>query len=136
MHATDRDEPVTPVRQLALGLLVLALTCLLSNLGSFRISPGAAIEERLANVALARLSTVGYFGQLGAGVWLAVALVLEFRRGARWALALWGVALCLFLSPLPGLSADLALGPSLVTLGVLLGLLGRALIEATGTRAA
>lgn len=136
MRATDHDDSVTPTRQLALGLVVLALTCLLSNLGSFRISPGEAIEDRLAIEAFANLSAVGYFGQLGAGVWLAVALILEFRRGARWALALWGIALCLFLSPLPGLTADLALGPSLVTIGVLLGLLGRALLEATRAHAA
>ena len=130
MHTVD-EESVTPLRQFALGALVLGVTVLLSNLASFYVSPGAAIVDRLADHQIARLSAVGYFAQLGAGVWLAAALIFDLARGRRWALVLWLVALCLYLAPLPPLTADLALAPSLLVVGGAIAFLGRTLLAHT-----
>jgi len=119
-----------------LGLCVLLLTCLLSNLCSFTFSPGEAFEQQLAIPLVRRLSAVGYFGQLGAGLWLALALIFQPRRGTRLAFAAWLVAVCLYSAPVPRLAADLALAPALLVGAFLLAALTRALDRATRPYAA
>jgi len=136
VRTTDLEDAVTPTRQFAFGVLVLALTCLLSNLASFRVSPGEAIADRMADPLLGRLNAVGYFAQLGAGLWLAVALIFDVPVGKRWALACWTVALCLFLAPLPPLATDLALAPASLVGAALLTVLVRGLLDATRRQAA
>lgn len=136
MRTTDQDDVVTSTRQFAFGVLVLGITCLLSNLASFRVSPGEAIADRLADPLLGRLNAVGYFAQLGTGLWLAVTLVFDVVVGRRWALACWAVALCLFLAPLPPLTTDLALAPASLVGAALLAVLVRGLLDATRPQAA
>ena len=135
MRSIHQDDHVTPTRQFALGVLVLGVTCLLSNLASFRISPGEAIADRLADHLIGGLSAVGYFAQLFTGIWLAVPLIFDIGIGRRWAPLLWAVALCLFLAPLPSLTTDLALAPASLAGAGLLTVLGRALLEATRPQA-
>jgi hypothetical protein len=131
VRATEQDDLVTPTRQFAFGVLVLGITCLLSNLASFRISPGEAIADRMADPLIGHLNAVGYFAQLGAGLWLAVTLIFDIGVARRWAVAAWAVALCLFLVPLPPLTADLALAPASLVGAGLLTVLGRALLDVT-----
>lgn len=44
-------------------------------------SPGEAIADRLADHLIGRLSAVGYFAQLGTGLWLAVTLIFDIGSG-------------------------------------------------------
>ena len=136
MRTTDLDDVVTPTRQFAFGVLVLGLTVLLSNLASFRISPGEAIADRMADHLIGHLNAIGYFAQLGTGLWLALTLIFDVVVGRRWALACWAVALCLFLAPLPPLATDLALAPASLVGAALLTVLVRGLLDATRRQAA
>jgi hypothetical protein len=130
------DETAPSDRRALLGAVVLLLTCLFSNLGSLPITPGDAFDQRAAILAVRELGAVGYFAQLATGVWLALALIFDLRRGARFAFGAWLVALGLFSAPLPALGADLALAPALLTAAALLALLTRALETATRRDAA
>lgn len=73
----------------ALGLLVLALTSLLSNAGSLPLVPGDAFDQRLAISLVREVGAAGYFAQLAAGIWLALALIFGARRGARGSSPCW-----------------------------------------------
>ncbi|MGD0483605.1 MAG: hypothetical protein ABSB58_03010 [Gemmatimonadales bacterium] len=130
-NANHADADDRGHRGAALGFLVLLLTSLLSNAGSLPIVPGDAFDQRLASHLVRELGGVGYFGQLGAGVWLALALIFDARRGTRFAFGAWLVALCLYSAPVPTLFADLALAPALLVAAGLLALLTRALDRAT-----
>lgn len=114
-----------------LGLLVLALTVLFSNLPSMAISPGEAILDRLADATISRLHAIGYPAQLASGLWLSFGLLFAPGRGTRLAFAVWVVAVCLFLSPLPALDADPALIPALVLGAMLLAAVVRSLDRTT-----
>ena len=131
MDTTDADATGSATRRAALGLLVLALTSLFSNAGSLPIVPGDAFDQRLASALVRELAAAGYFAQLATGIWLAVALIFDARRGTRLAFGAWLLALCLYSAPVPTLFADLALAPALLTGAVLLALLTRALDRAT-----
>ena len=128
MRSVEEEGP-TPLRQLALGALVLGVTALLANVASFHASPGAAIADRLAVPLVARLSAVGYFAQLAAGVWLSLALILDVAAGRRWAPVVWLAAVCLYCAPLPSLTADPALIPALLAVGGAIGALGHTLLR-------
>jgi hypothetical protein len=129
--ANDTGSGDHATRRAALGFLVLLLTALFSNAGSLPIVPGDAFDERLASHLVRELGGVGYFAQLATGVWLALSLIFQPRRGTRLAFGAWLVALCLYSAPVPTLFADLALAPALLTGAVLLAMLTRALDQAT-----
>ena len=132
MHAQDgANHDDRGDHRAMLGVLVLALTSLLSNAGSLPIVPGDAFDQRLASHLVRELGGVGYFAQLATGVWLALALIFHARCGTRVAVGAWLVALCLYSAPVPQLFADLALTPALLTGAFLLALLARALDRAT-----
>jgi hypothetical protein len=136
MDPTDHEAARRPDRRALLGALVLLLTCLFSNLGSLPIVAGDAFDQRAASHLVRELGAVGYVGQLATGVWLAVSLIFDLRRGARLAFGAWLVALCLFAVPVPTPGADLALAPALLSGAVVLALLTRALEQATKPDAA
>jgi hypothetical protein len=136
MDPTDHEAARRPDRRALLGALVLLLTCLFSNLGSLPIVAGDAFDQRAASHLVRELGAAGYVGQLATGVWLAVSLIFDLRRGARLAFGAWLVALCLFAVPVPTPGADLALAPALLSGAVVLALLTRALEQATKPDAA
>jgi hypothetical protein len=136
MHDDTTASSATAGRRAALGLLVLLLTSLFSNAGSLPIVPGDAFDMRLASHLVRELGGIGYFAQLATGIWLALSLIFQPRRGTRLAFGAWLVALCLWSAPVPTLLADLALAPALLAGAALLALLTRALEEATRTHEA
>jgi len=129
VRSIDREHAMVLCRQFALGMLVLSVTCLVANLTSFRIAPGEAVADRLADHLIGRLSAIGYLAQLGTGLWLSMSLLFDIVRGRKAAAVLWVASLCLYLAPLPSLTADLALAPALLVLAACLGLLGHKLLE-------
>jgi hypothetical protein len=127
-HDDVRHDPAT---SFVLGLLVLGLTVLFSNLPSMPIRPGEAILDRLADHTVNRLPAIGYPAQLASGLWLSFGLLFAPRHGTRLAFAVWLVAVCLFLAPVPTLGADPALVPALVVGAALLALVVRLLDRTT-----
>ena len=118
-------------RRALLGAVVLVLTCLFSNLASLHMVPGDAFDQRAAIPLVRDLGAAGYFGQLTAGIVLALALIFDLRRAARAAIVAWLAALCLFTVPVPQAGEDLALAPAILFGATLLALLARALETAT-----
>jgi hypothetical protein len=131
VHLDDGERTERGGRRALLGALVLLLTCLFSNLASLHLVPGDAFDQRAAIHLVRELGAAGFFGQLATGVWLALALLFDLRRAARWAMGAWLVALGLFTVPVPKPGADLALAPAILFGAALLALLARALETAT-----
>lgn len=113
-----------------LGLLVLGLTCLLSNFPSVPVDL-PEFGTRLASDLIRQLFGIGYWAQLLTGVWLALSLRLDERRGVRMARVAWLLSLCLFLTPVPTLKEVPDLAPLLLSGVALLGVLAREIDAAT-----
>jgi hypothetical protein len=132
-HA-DTDPDAEVAFRAIIGFVVLALAVFCANIGWIPIDT-APFARRLQDGTVRRLFAAGFVLQLGAGIWLALCLLLNAQRGTRPALVLWLVALCLFLVPVPTLREDL--GAALVPLAtvLLVSLLGWALDHSLRQRA-
>lgn len=100
MHSGAEDSASEVAFRSILGLFVLAIAIACANISALPIDQQPFVE-RLADETVRRLFTAGYFVQIGAGIWLALSLLLDVRRAIRPALLVWLAALCLFLAPVP-----------------------------------
>lgn len=107
------------LRRYFLGLLVLTITVFLSNSLAFLTHPERVFDVYRNSPLIDQLHLAGFFGQLFAGSWLGVALVLDIRPGRRVVLLLWLAAIALYFAPMPAAKDDVWLTP-LLALGVVL----------------
>jgi hypothetical protein len=129
----DPDSEIGFRATLSLVVLVIAIVC--ANIGSLPIDAGA-FSMRLADPAIRKAFAVGYTLQIATSTWLAIALLLDVRRGLRAALYSWFASMILLLAPVPTLAqdADAALLPLVIV--ALVALVGWALDDSLRERPA
>lgn len=116
----------------ALGVVVLAVAVACANIGAVPIDTEPFLQ-RLADRSIRTAFTTGYVLQLLTGIWLALSLLLDVRRGMRVALVCWLAALALFLAPVPTVReafwADLVPVAGVLLVGIVGWVLDRSLRE-------
>jgi len=114
-----------------LGLGILALTVVFSNVFWLVEHPDRIFGVGRPGAALLRLELAGYVLQIVVGLWLGLSLVFDVPRGRRVAVFLWPLTLALYLAPLPTARQDLSLAPALVIAALLFWELAHTLDRAT-----
>lgn len=105
MPAQPTDRDAETVFRAALGFVVLGVAIGCANVVSLPIDT-TPYTERLSDESIRSLFTAGFVTQLGTGVWLALSLLLDVRRGLRVALIAWFGSLSLYITPVPTLLQD------------------------------
>lgn len=118
MTDAGREIDSEPGFRALLGLVVLAIAAACANIAALPIDQ-EPFTGRLALEPVRRMFVAGYFAQIAAGIWLALALLLDLRRAIRPALLCWLGALCLMLAPVPPIAAE-PLAAAVPVAGVLL----------------
>ena len=126
MHSGAEDSASEVAFRSILGLFVLAIAIACANIAAFPIDQ-EPFTGRLALEPVRRMFVAGYFAQIGSGIWLALALLLDLRRGIRPALLCWLGALCLMLAPVPPIVAEPLAAPVPLAGVLLVSLVGWAL---------
>lgn len=106
-------------QRFALGVTVLCVTCVLTNLEATVRNPERLFDVLPPSVVVDRLHLFGMAALMLFGIWLGVALVFDLGRRRRPLVALWMLSVASFLAPLPSARDDLALAPALAMLGAL-----------------
>ena len=118
-HAAPEPPREFSLQRFALGLSVLCVTCVLTNLEATVRNPARLFDVLPPSAAVDRLHLLGMAALMLFGIWLGVVLVFDLGRRRRPLVALWMLSLASFLAPLPSARDDLALAPALAMLGAL-----------------
>ena len=121
--SAELDQESDVAFRSTLSLVVLGVAIGVANAPSLPLDL-TPFENRLADGATRSLFALGVAFQGVAGIWLALSLLLDVRRGTRAALLVWLAALSLCLTPVPTVLEDFAAALVPLALVLLVTLLG------------